>query len=158
MVLQREPAKAAVYGSVLEPGATIEVTVSSSGAGAPSYTIAAAVMPAATTYHGPAGANYTAEWKVYLKPAPAGGSLTITAKCTQGCGSGGANGGGVRDVATIERVTHGDVYFCSGQSNMALPLTHTFSAKSLQAELLAGKYSQLRFFQVRQRIFRAILY
>ena len=30
---------------------------------------------------------------------------------------------------------------------MALPLTHTFSAKSLQAEMLAGKYNKLRFFQ-----------
>ena len=64
-------------------------------------------------------------WKAYLHPAPAGGSYTITARCTAGC-----TGNASRDVASIERVTAGDVYFCGGQSNMALPLTHTFSEKS----------------------------
>ena len=144
MVLQRAPAKAAVYGTTLQAGATVEVTVS--GGGGDPYTIAASVMPM-QTYHGPAGANYTATWKAYLKPAPAGGSLTVTAKCTAGCGSGSGPNATKRDIASIERVTHGDVYFCSGQSNMALPLTHTFSAKSLQAEMLGGKYDELRFFQ-----------
>jgi hypothetical protein len=44
-------------------------------------------------------------------------------------------------------VTFGDVFFCSGQSNMALPNTHSYSAKSLQAQMLDGKFRNLRFFQ-----------
>ena len=164
MVLQRQPAKAAVYGLVLEAGATVEVAVSPAGGGGGAYTVPAAVQPA-TTWAGPAGANYTASWKAYLKPAPAGGSFSITVKCTSSCGTGA--GGGSRDTATIERVTHGDVYFCSGQSkyvqqlsipfstlsetscwdSMALPLTHTFSAGQLQAEMRAGKYDRLRWYQ-----------
>ena len=142
MVLQRAPAKAAVYGRALEASAQVEVTVS--GVGAP-YTVRAAVVSApGSTYAGPAGANYTAMWKAYLRPAPAGGSYNIVAKCVSGCGTGGD---ATREVAQIERVTYGDVFFCSGQSNMALPLVHTFSAKQLQGQMLAGKYSKLRFFQ-----------
>jgi len=30
---------------------------------------------------------------------------------------------------------------------MALPLTHTFSARQLQSEMVAGKYPKLRWFQ-----------
>jgi sialate O-acetylesterase len=144
MVLQRAPAKAAVYGSVLEVGATVEVTVEGGSSGA--YTVQADTIPVGNNNAvAPGGVTYAASWKALLKPAPAGGSLTITAKCTAGCGTGATRSS--RDVASIERVTHGDVYFCSGQSNMALPLVHTFSAKALQAEMLAGKYDKLRFFQ-----------
>ena len=79
-------------------------------------------------------ANYSAEWKVYLKPQAAGGEYTISARCLgEGCGAAIAE-------ATLERVTMGDVYFCSGQSNMALPQLHSYSAKPLQADMLAGKY------------------
>jgi hypothetical protein len=142
MVLQRAPAQAAVYGVALELGSQVEVTVS--GVGAAPYTVGAKVMPAAATYAGPGGANYTAIWKAYLRPTKAGGSFTISAKCLTGCGTGAD---AARNVATIQRCTYGDVYFCSGQSNMALPLLHTFSAKQVQEEMQAGKYSKLRFFQ-----------
>ena len=46
-------------------------------------------------------------WRAALQPAAAGGSLTIS-----------ASNGGVNGTATITRVTHGDVWFCSGQSNV----------------------------------------
>lgn len=74
-------------------------------------------------------------WAASLKPAAAGGALTIS-----------ASNGGVNGTATIERITHGDVFFCSGQSNMALETYYTFSADSLKAEIAAGKYTNLRHF------------
>jgi hypothetical protein len=67
---------------------------------------------------------------------------TITLACTSGC-----TGNATLDTVTIERVVYGDVYFCSGQSNMALSLHFTYSAEALQAAVLDGKYSQIRTFQ-----------
>ena len=103
MVLQRATsengmAKAAVYGSVLQAGAEVEVSVV--GSDGETYTVRAAVFPAAATFAGSGGANYTANWKALLKPAPAGGSLTITAKCTANCGTTDAS----RNTASITRV------------------------------------------------------
>lgn len=146
MVLQREPAKAAVYGALLEQEAVVEVTVTSDAASYTSYTVQAEVLPA-PVWSGPAGANYSASWKAYLRPTPPGGNYRITVKCTERCGTGSGANATTRNEATIERATFGDVYFCSGQSNMALPLQHTFSAKQLQAEMMAGKYDNLRWFQ-----------
>jgi hypothetical protein len=215
MVLQRG-AKAAVYGQILGHGigAKVEVTVSAKGGA--SYTVQAVEITSSPTYCLPlegkqyngndCAANYSASWKVFLKPAAAGGDYSISAKCTAGCGT----DGGARDVSIIKRVTFGgesnlptlsfflgcdrdtklfalpatpthphtpflptydnreevpavlilillvrfvclviktDVFFCSGQSNMALPNTHSYSAKSLQAQMLGGKFGNLRFFQ-----------
>jgi sialate O-acetylesterase len=50
-------------------------------------------------------------------------------------------------VVTIKRVTFGDVYVCSGQSNMALEAFYTFSADQLKEEILAGKYAKLKLFE-----------
>ena len=65
-----------------------------------------------------------------------GGDYTITA----------SKGHGANETISLERVTYGDVYFCSGQSNMALATFYTFSADTLKAEVAAGKYSGLRHF------------
>ena len=48
-----------------------------------------------------------ATWKVLLRPTPAGGSYTITIKAA-----------GVDTPLLLRRITFGEVYFCSGQSNM----------------------------------------
>ena len=61
--------------------------------------------------------------------------------------SGTGAGDAGRASSSLRRVTFGLVYFCSGQSNMALPNTHSYSAKTLQAQMQGGKYSQLRWFQ-----------
>ena len=66
-------------------------------------------------------------WKVLLRPNKAGGAFTITA--TSGA-----------LTAAISHVTFGDVWYCSGQSNMALPLVHTISRNNSRAAILAGKY------------------
>jgi hypothetical protein len=65
-------------------------------------------------------------WKAILKPASAGGDYSITV--TQPAPSGLAD-------AMIKRVSFGDVWFCSGQSNMALETFYTFSADALKAEI-----------------------
>eukprot|EP00040_Diaphanoeca_grandis_P030561 m.180807 g.180807 ORF g.180807 m.180807 type:complete len:694 (-) comp32036_c8_seq1:248-2329(-) len=152
MVLQRAPQSSSVYGQLLGDGvgSSVEVTVTDTKSGS-KYTVLAVVAPAPTycvenypKMQGVCVANYSASWKAVLKPAPAGGDFTITATCTTGCHT----DGGERDMATLKRVTMGDVYFCSGQSNMALESTHSFSTKQLMADILSkGVYSNLRFFQ-----------
>ena len=146
MVLQRAPAKAAVYGLMVAAtaGADASVAITVSTPGGSSYTVPAVIAPA-PTYHA-AAANYSASWKAYLQPAPAGGEYTITAVCT-GCNVGTGAAGAARTSSSILRVTFGDVYFCSGQSNMALPNVHSYSAKLLQAQMQRGMFSKLRCFQ-----------
>ena len=85
-VLQQSPAKAAVYGTLEAAGTAVSVTVDG-GADLASYTVAATVEKG--------------EWKALLKPAAAGGSYTITAKCT-GCKN--------ATDAVISDVTFGDVW------------------------------------------------
>ena len=151
MVLQRAPAKAAVYGQLVAaaPGKDPSVAVTVATVGGSSYTVQARIAPA-PTYCLPGSndcvANYTASWKAYLKPAPTGGEHTITAVCT-GCNVGTAAADAGRASSSIHRVTFGDVYFCSGQSNMALPQEHSYSAKLLQTQMRGGMFSKLRWFQ-----------
>lgn len=107
----------------------------------PSYTVAAVVHPTALQTSD-TGGNYSATFKAMLRPHKApGGAFTIKATCNIGCFN-----NATRDHARIERVTWGDVYFCGGQSNMALPLLHTFAGLELQQEMRSGAYKQLRFF------------
>ena len=40
--------------------------------------------------------------------------------------------------------TFGDVVYCSGQSNMWLPLLHTLTRNDTLASLAAGKYPNIR--------------
>jgi len=140
MVLQQAPTIAAVYGPVAKgmlPSAKITVSVSASGAAA--YTVPAIITGVV--------------WKALLKPTQAGGSYTI--KVSDGTSS-----------ASISDVTFGDVWYCGGQvmmmlvlllsrllllvltlcspaaqSNMALPLLHTFSRNISRAKALSGKYN-----------------
>ena len=55
-----------------------------------------------------------------LNPAAKGGTYTITATAGTGSNSSGAGAGDGAELLTLERVTFGDVFLCSGQSNMAL--------------------------------------
>ncbi len=83
----------------------------------------------------------TSAWKVYLRPAPAGGSYTVVAFMSSADGADAAS-------RTLHRVTFGDVYFCSGQSNMELSTTYTFSRPASVAAIRSGKYSNIRFFHM----------
>ncbi|KAJ9456122.1 hypothetical protein DIPPA_18274 [Diplonema papillatum] len=132
MVLQRAPAAASVYGYFSAPGAAVDVRVTVDD-GAQSYTV-----PAKT-----AGSNWTA----LLQPEAAGGSYKIVVNCS-GC-TGNA-------TDTIVDVTFGDVWYCSGQSNMALPLTYTFSRNKSAAAIGQGKYRNIRMHQLISNMGNAI--
>ena len=101
-VLQREPEISAVYGAVF--GGTgsstkVSVTVTDTLAPGSSYTVTATLTP------GPVSDSML--WKALLKPHAAGGNVTITAGCS-GCAN-------TTHVDTVQSVTFGDVFFCSGQ-------------------------------------------
>lgn len=124
MVLQQAPAKSAVYGSISAPSNTA-VSVSITVKGDASYTVDGKVDGS--------------DWVAYLKPTKAGGNYSVTVDC-KGC-DGNAS-------ATISDVTFGEVWYCSGQSNMALPLVHTFSRNKSREMLLAGKHNNIRLHQM----------
>ncbi len=129
MVLQQAPAKSAVSGLLnASASATVEVTVSG-GSGQPAYKVQASVTKLPADPENPGSAGY--RWKAFLKPTKAGGDFTITA--TSGASK-----------AVITHVTFGDVWYCSGQSNMALPLAHTMSRNISGEAISAGKYANLR--------------
>ena len=74
-------------------------------------------------------------WKALLHPTTAGGDYTITATC-HGCVS--------NTTATLSHVTFGDFWYCSGQSNMWLPVQYTFSRNKTVAAIKAGKFRNIR--------------
>lgn len=117
-VFQRSPTDGAmVYGFVTEP-ASSPVMVAVSGTDGKGQAVSYKVPGTVSAWAGGADIHPSTPpppphgkyvWRAQLKPQEAGGSLTIT-----------ASNGAVNGTATIARVTHGDVWFCSGQSNMAL--------------------------------------
>ena len=68
-------------------------------------------------------------------PHAAGGDYNVSARC-EGCT--------VPGEATLEHVTFGDVWYCGGQSNMALKMLHTFSRNVSRDKVLAGAYANIR--------------
>jgi sialate O-acetylesterase len=127
MVLQQAPAKACVYGMLGAGGTGATVKISSNISSTIAFAVDAEVRDG-----GLAGGGH---WKACLAPQKSGGDFTITATCT-GCPS--------TAIATIEHVTFGDVWYCAGQSNMALPLLHTYSRNETRDAILAGKYANIR--------------
>eukprot|EP00729_Bicosta_minor_P028326 gene28326-35022_t len=101
VVLQREPAKSAVYGVVIgaTPSTIVSVTVAGDVAHT-SYTVAAKVE--VTNKAVPSG-KY-GRWKALLTPQAAGGNYTISVACTN-CAN--------TTSSTLYDVTYGDVWFCS---------------------------------------------
>ena len=158
VVLQREPAKAAVYGVIFgaEEGTTVTVDVASPS-GTAIYSVPGSVM---VTEQQMPGGRY-AKWKAFLKPAPAGGNFTVSVSCA-GCAN--------TTKATIADVTFGgkheaprssapavelpdrrprgmrcaDVWFCSGQSNMWLPMNMDTSRNVTYDAIMRGKYQNIR--------------
>ena len=96
MVLQQAPAKSAVYGTVGTGGTAVTVSVAGSsdeGELQATYTVDATVTGGL--------------WKAMLKPTQAGGSYTITAKCT-GCAN--------QTAAVLDDITFGDLWcVCCGR-------------------------------------------
>ena len=125
VVLQQAPAAAAVYGTVT--GNTTAVTVTVTDAAGAAYAVPAAVAADGT-------------WKALLRPAPAGGDFNITA--TAVCATESVS-------AVLLHATFGDVWYCGGQSNMALPLQNTLSRNLSLAAIAGGKYHNIRVQQLR---------
>jgi hypothetical protein len=99
-VLQRAPARAAIYGWAKTAGATISVQFRGK------------------VYESTVAGNDTSlgslMWRVELPPVPASvipENITIA---------------GLGTTATLANVLFGDVWMCGGQSNMAVPLDETF--------------------------------
>lgn len=76
-------------------------------------------------------ADSTGHWRVTLPPLAAGGPYTLT---VQG-----------RNRLKIADVLIGDVWLCSGQSNMELPVSR---AKNADLEIAAANFPQIRFLTV----------
>lgn len=123
-VLQRAPSRAALYGSVhanSNPGTPVVVTLTSTDG---TFT---------KNYTGVVASDLT--WKVILDPMQTGGNYTATATCVSCTGG---------KTSRITDLTFGDVIFCSGQSNMWLPLWFTFERNITTAKVLNGSYANIR--------------
>jgi hypothetical protein len=157
MVLQQGPAKAAVYGYLDVPAASVRVTVLHNGVAL--YSVNATLNATQQPFGAGWGvrpcskadcppydmATFTPfayplpTWKALLQPMAAGENYTITAVCT-GCG----NASAPARALTLSNVAFGDVWFCSGQSNMWLPVLHTFDRNDTARNISAGKYANIR--------------
>ena len=143
MVLQQQPAAAAIYGFGGDAVNGVRVTVTNEGNGKV-YTVDAklnvttqpfgspdfGVQPANT--YNPWNAPLPT-WKALLKPTAPGASFTISAT---------ADGG--KTYIQLINVVYGDTWYCSGQSNMWLPLAHAYTRNETVAAIKAGKYTNIR--------------
>lgn len=74
-------------------------------------------------------------WQVQLTPVYPGGPYTLTVEATT--------------RVEIHDIIPGDVWLCSGQSNMEFPLSRALDG---DAEVAAADHPQIRFFKVPQRV------
>jgi sialate O-acetylesterase len=82
-----------------------------------------------------ATADASGQWKAELKPMPAGGPYVLSAKSSSG------------ESQTVKDVMTGDVYLCSGQSNMELPLR---LATNYDSEVRSANNPMIRLFHVQR--------
>uniref|UniRef100_A0AAV2IZY9 Sialate O-acetylesterase domain-containing protein n=1 Tax=Knipowitschia caucasica TaxID=637954 RepID=A0AAV2IZY9_KNICA len=119
MVLQRAPQRAVLWGC--GPLGT-QVTVSVQGPTTQEILVSVS--------------NETRMWRVILGPVESGGPYNITAALTNHTNS----------FVTLRDVLFGDVWLCSGQSNMYFEVSQIFNASEELA--LASNYPHVRFFMV----------
>jgi sialate O-acetylesterase len=82
-----------------------------------------------------ATADSAGRWRVEIQPPPAGGPYTLTFE--------GAN------TITLSNVMVGEVWICSGQSNMAWPVARALNPEE---EIAAADYPNIRLFTVARKI------
>jgi len=128
---------AAIFGVVMgkvssSTSVTVKVTETNGTMAPMSYTVTAKVMTMA-----PDMSNLT--WKMLLKPHPEqGGNISITASCLN-CAN--------ETEVSVSDLTFGDIWFCSGQSNMELPTQHALTRnRTYEALDMRGEYSNIRTF------------
>lgn len=78
--------------------------------------------------------NADGMWRVALDPVPAGGPYTMTVQ--------GSN------TLTFEDVLFGDVWFCSGQSNMQWSINNS---NNTRVEIVSANYPEIRLLQIPNR-------
>ncbi|NXR13762.1 SIAE acetylesterase, partial [Semnornis frantzii] len=117
MVLQKEPAGAVVWGYG-EPGATVTLALSRDGG--------IVIMKKLAIVKGPSGT-----WTTVLEPMAQGGPYELAA--TQGL-----------ENVTLQDIYFGDVWLCSGQSNMAMTVLQIANASRELAS--ATHYPHVRLF------------
>lgn len=158
MVLQQQPSQAAIYGYLPSTGTSVTVTVIDASNGNVVTTVPAnfnmtqqpfgedwGVRPCSAADCPPYLMNSFTPFgvplptfKALLPPMQPGGNFTIIATC-EGCNS------SVPSLnITLNSVTFGDVWYCSGQSNAWLPVIHTFSRNDTANNITVGKYSNIR--------------
>ena len=122
MVLQRAPIRSRLFGTAA-PGASLLVELAKAGGG-----VVAAV---------PVHANAAGEWAGLLPPLPAGGPFNITLSdvATTAAAAPPSTPSTPRVLQTLGDVLIGDVFVCSGQSNMQEPVSVVNNAS---AELAAA--------------------
>lgn len=129
MVLQRAPQRAAVFGTAT-PGAAVTVSVAGPGG----FAWSSAPAPVARS----ADASQDGTWKVILPARGAGFGYSVAATC-DGCPNATA--------AALAGVGFGDVFLCSGQSNMECPILTTLSRFDVYNKTAAGLFDHIRLFQ-----------
>ncbi|NWR49376.1 SIAE acetylesterase, partial [Regulus satrapa] len=117
MVLQKKPSGAVVWGRG-ELGAMVTVTLSGASG--------LVIMEKTAQVKGPSGT-----WTVVLNPMDQGGPYALTAE--QGL-----------ENATLQDIYFGDVWLCSGQSNMAMTVLQVANAS--QELAAAARYPYVRIF------------
>ncbi|XP_071113686.1 sialate O-acetylesterase-like [Haliotis cracherodii] len=119
MVLQQAPRKAAIWGYASKEGETITLSISGKG------------EVNTTSFNGPMAT--TPVWSVQLPAIDAGGPYNITATSSEGS-------------IVLTDVLFGDVWICSGQSNMQFTLNMGFNSSEEVAD--AVNHPNIRVFTV----------
>lgn len=83
-------------------------------------------------------ANTDGIWKVALKTTQAGGPYTITVSDGTPC--------------VLQNVMLGEVWLCSGQSNMEMPIAGWGKVNNYVAEIAAADYKEIRLFSVKPTV------
>ncbi len=73
-------------------------------------------------------------WILHLPPQPAGGPYVLTVVC--------------RDTLTFTDILFGEIWLCSGQSNMEMPLAGWGKVNQYEKEIEQADYDEIRLFQV----------
>ena len=126
-VLQREPHHAALYGTCDTFNALIVLTMSN-------MNNLSDIQSFSTI------SQTNNEWNFMLPQTyKNGGNYTLKVQCRNCTISNSED--------TLYNITFGDIYFCAGQSNMALGTQNTFSANYTYTNITKlGKYSNIRFY------------
>ncbi|XP_050394697.1 sialate O-acetylesterase isoform X1 [Patella vulgata] len=122
MVLQKAPAYASIWGYSTIGDDVIVVSLLDTGARVVQFS-------ATVVYIGP---ENKAVWKVFLEPVKAGGPYSVVVESDHG------------SALTINDVLFGDVWVCSGQSNMQFTLPMAYNGSKEVAE--AAAYPDIRLF------------